>query len=335
MSAAAQPPAPTPDPDPPRAAKPMPAALGRVLGVLRKLIDYGKHLAATVQQRAATPGFALLARPFGTADIADHPRPHHQRPAPRRRPGSRPAQARRPRPGPHAIALPPPPERRAPPARSAPPDPQPANTTEDPRLARLPTEAGNRRRGPPPSDRRRHRRHLPRPRHHARPVRPRILGRTQPRHRRQRRQPRKLLHKHEQTPVRFRRRHPLRPSGPPIPRTTATTPGTRHRPTLKSTLHPHRQPAFAPIIMAGPGPRLSASPLMAKPGPRRRAIPDAGPSPHVRYDKRGSTMILPLPLREGVGGRGDLQWPIFGLHPSPQPPPARESGTLPPASAAI
>jgi len=48
----------------------MPAALGRVLGVLRKLINYGKHLAATVQQRATAPGFDLLACPFGTLDVA-------------------------------------------------------------------------------------------------------------------------------------------------------------------------------------------------------------------------------------------------------------------------
>jgi hypothetical protein len=37
---------------------------------VRKLIDYGKQLATTVQQRAGAPGFAFLARPFGTADIA-------------------------------------------------------------------------------------------------------------------------------------------------------------------------------------------------------------------------------------------------------------------------
>ena len=45
-------------------------ALGRVLSLVRKLIDYGKQLADTVQLRATTPGFALLARPFGTADLA-------------------------------------------------------------------------------------------------------------------------------------------------------------------------------------------------------------------------------------------------------------------------
>jgi hypothetical protein len=48
----------------------VPSRLGRVLSLVRKLIDYGTHLAATVQQRASAPGFALFARPFGTADLA-------------------------------------------------------------------------------------------------------------------------------------------------------------------------------------------------------------------------------------------------------------------------
>jgi len=68
MSAAAQLPTPTSAPD--RATTDKPGRLGRVLCLVRKLIDFGTHLAATVQQRAATPGFALLARPFGTADLA-------------------------------------------------------------------------------------------------------------------------------------------------------------------------------------------------------------------------------------------------------------------------
>ena len=70
MSAALQLPTPTPEPDPPRAGADMPRRLGRVLNLVRKLIDYGKQLAATVQQRAGTPGFAFLVRPFGTADLA-------------------------------------------------------------------------------------------------------------------------------------------------------------------------------------------------------------------------------------------------------------------------
>src|ERR1700686_1861924 len=70
MSAVAQAPPLTTEPDPPRANAAMPAALGRVIGLVRRLIDYGKQLAGTVQQRAAAPGFALFARPFGTADLA-------------------------------------------------------------------------------------------------------------------------------------------------------------------------------------------------------------------------------------------------------------------------
>jgi len=48
----------------------MPASIGRVLSLVRRLIDYGRQLAATVQQRAAAPGFAVFAMPFGTADLA-------------------------------------------------------------------------------------------------------------------------------------------------------------------------------------------------------------------------------------------------------------------------
>jgi hypothetical protein len=60
---------PPPSNSPPQPRSP-PRRLGRVLNLVRKLIDYGKQLAVTVQQRAGTPGFAFLVRPFGTADIA-------------------------------------------------------------------------------------------------------------------------------------------------------------------------------------------------------------------------------------------------------------------------
>ena len=70
MFAVTQAPALTLDPDPPGAGTGMPSRIGRVLGVLRKLIVYGRHLATVVQQRAAAPGFSLFARPFGTADLA-------------------------------------------------------------------------------------------------------------------------------------------------------------------------------------------------------------------------------------------------------------------------
>ena len=70
MTAEAQASGPTTAPEPHRAAAPVPTALGRVLNLVRKLIDYGKQLATTVQQRAAAPDFAVFATPFGTADLA-------------------------------------------------------------------------------------------------------------------------------------------------------------------------------------------------------------------------------------------------------------------------
>src|SRR3954453_900843 len=70
MSAAAQPPTPTTDPDPHWAAATVPSAIGRVLSVVRKLIDYGRQLAGAVHSRAAAPDFAVFARPFGTTDLA-------------------------------------------------------------------------------------------------------------------------------------------------------------------------------------------------------------------------------------------------------------------------
>ena len=70
MPGANQPSTPTTDPDPSQAAPAMPAAIGRVLSVVRKLIVYGKQLADTLQQRATAPGFARFASRFGTADVA-------------------------------------------------------------------------------------------------------------------------------------------------------------------------------------------------------------------------------------------------------------------------
>jgi hypothetical protein len=132
-------PAPTPDRDPPPAAPTTPTALHRVLSLVRKLIDYGKQLAGTVRHRAAVPGFALFAKPFGTADLAAildritaglrraaaatlcqrAARGRDLEPASIRMPA-----ARGPRAAPQVV----------------PPDVQ-ADHTEDPRLARLPTEA--------------------------------------------------------------------------------------------------------------------------------------------------------------------------------------------------
>src|SRR5271169_550869 len=46
-----------------------PGRFRRVLDVVRKLIDYGKELATTLQRRAATD-LAAVTRPFGTRDIS-------------------------------------------------------------------------------------------------------------------------------------------------------------------------------------------------------------------------------------------------------------------------
>jgi hypothetical protein len=59
MSAAAEAPAPTTEP----------SRSGRLLGLIRKLIDYGKDLAATIRQRTATEPFFAKVR-FGTSDLA-------------------------------------------------------------------------------------------------------------------------------------------------------------------------------------------------------------------------------------------------------------------------
>jgi hypothetical protein len=118
-----------------------PSQIGRVLSSVRKLIDYGRQLAATVQQFAATPGFRVFAKPFGTADVAAI--------LARITAGLRRAAAleallcRRAERGEdlapalfgaHALGAPRAPRQVGPPR--TPPQPSPA---EDPRLARLPT----------------------------------------------------------------------------------------------------------------------------------------------------------------------------------------------------
>jgi hypothetical protein len=122
----------------------MPAGIGRVLSLVRRLIDYGRRLAVTAQQRAAAPGFALFASPFGTADLAAV--------LARITNGLRLAAALEARLtqraergrdlAPSSVRMP---AASRPPRQSAPPDaqpePQPASHIEDPRLARLPTEA--------------------------------------------------------------------------------------------------------------------------------------------------------------------------------------------------
>ena len=48
---------------------PAPSRTGRLFGLLRKLIDYGKDLAHTLQQRTSATTLFTVARHFGTSDI--------------------------------------------------------------------------------------------------------------------------------------------------------------------------------------------------------------------------------------------------------------------------
>jgi len=48
---------------------PTPSRSGRLLSLVRKLIDYGKELAATLRQGAVPSGMTTLARTFGTSDL--------------------------------------------------------------------------------------------------------------------------------------------------------------------------------------------------------------------------------------------------------------------------
>ena len=153
MSAAAS--APDPTTQPSRSA--------RLLDLVRKLIDYGKELAATIRA-------ARLHRPrpvrccFGTADVAlilaRITRGLHRANA---------LEARLLRNAARLDA-----RTRAPraPSQRQPRAPRPAAAARrrGRRPSRPPAHAGaDRRRGPPPADRRRHRRHLPRSRHPAEP----------------------------------------------------------------------------------------------------------------------------------------------------------------------
>jgi hypothetical protein len=62
---------PDPQQDRPVTDAQAPSRAGRLLGVLRKLIDYGKGLAASLQQRASPSPehLVIVTRNFGTADI--------------------------------------------------------------------------------------------------------------------------------------------------------------------------------------------------------------------------------------------------------------------------
>ena len=54
----------------PDTQQPEPTRLGSLLYVVRILLDYGRHLAETVVQRAARPSFATLGVRFGTTDLS-------------------------------------------------------------------------------------------------------------------------------------------------------------------------------------------------------------------------------------------------------------------------
>ena len=60
---------PPPDPSPDRAQKPVPQNIGDVLTLLHILLVYGRHLAATLEHRAAARGFSAIAQFFGTARV--------------------------------------------------------------------------------------------------------------------------------------------------------------------------------------------------------------------------------------------------------------------------
>lgn len=51
------------------AAVPEPVRTLRLLGLIRTLIDYGKHLIVTARMQAGTPGFLAFAKTFGTASL--------------------------------------------------------------------------------------------------------------------------------------------------------------------------------------------------------------------------------------------------------------------------
>src|ERR1700733_3736793 len=68
---AAQPNRPDPHQDRPATGADAPTRTGRLLGLLRTLIDYGRQLAGTLQQRTAATDTADVTRDFGTIDIGE------------------------------------------------------------------------------------------------------------------------------------------------------------------------------------------------------------------------------------------------------------------------
>ena len=62
---------PDPHQDRPATGADAPSRTGRLLGLVRTLIDYGRQLATTLQQRTAATNLADVTRHFGTIDIAE------------------------------------------------------------------------------------------------------------------------------------------------------------------------------------------------------------------------------------------------------------------------
>jgi hypothetical protein len=62
---------PDPHPDRPATGADTPTRTGRLLGLVRTLIDYGRQLAGTLQQRTAATNLTDVTRHFGTIDIGE------------------------------------------------------------------------------------------------------------------------------------------------------------------------------------------------------------------------------------------------------------------------
>ena len=56
-------------PKPDRAGKPVPEGIAAVLVLVRILLEYGRHLAETLEHRAAARSFSVIAQYFGTARV--------------------------------------------------------------------------------------------------------------------------------------------------------------------------------------------------------------------------------------------------------------------------
>jgi hypothetical protein len=70
-TAAGQPNRPDPHQDRPATGADAPSRTGRLLGLVHALIDYGRQLAATLQQRTSATNLADVTMHFGTIDIGE------------------------------------------------------------------------------------------------------------------------------------------------------------------------------------------------------------------------------------------------------------------------